>query len=171
LNAFESELVFISTANLPSNPVISSFDLKHLQSIHKHLFKAVYPFAGEIRKTEIAKSGKLFMPYKEVEKEAQECFEQLSSENHLQDLEITAFATRAGHYFNRINIMHPFREGNGRSQRALFDALAIQAGYAFNWAGISQDAMGKACQNGRVNEDDGESLSRLLLLCIAPLIK
>lgn len=35
-------------------------------------------------------------------------------------------------------MIHPFREGNGRVQRMLFEHLALSAGYDLDWADIQQ---------------------------------
>lgn len=38
-----------------------------------------------------------------------------------------------------MNIIHPFREGNGRSQRILFDHMLANCGYKIDWGKISKD--------------------------------
>jgi cell filamentation protein len=40
----------------------------------------------------------------------------------------------SAHYFAEINSAHPFREGNGRTQRAFVSQLAAAAGYRIEWA-------------------------------------
>ena len=42
---------------------------------------------------------------------------------------------------SEINALHPFREGNGRSQRAFISYLAKVAGYELNFAEVSQEQM------------------------------
>jgi cell filamentation protein len=39
-----------------------------------------------------------------------------------------------------MNIVHPFREGNGRALRLFCEVLAVQAGYELSWQGISKEA-------------------------------
>jgi len=48
---------------------------------------------------------------------------------------------RAGHYLGEINVLHPFREGNGRAQREFIAQLAMGAGHPIDWTGISQAEM------------------------------
>ncbi len=36
-------------------------------------------------------------------------------------------------------MIHPFREGNGRVQRLLFEHLALAAGYELNWEYVDKD--------------------------------
>lgn len=36
-----------------------------------------------------------------------------------------------------MNVLHPFREGNGRAQRAFLAQLSADAGYELNWAALA----------------------------------
>ena len=38
-----------------------------------------------------------------------------------------------------INALHPFREGNGRTQRAFLSQLARDAGFRLDWATVDRD--------------------------------
>ena len=46
---------------------------------------------------------------------------------------------RATHYLAEVNAVHPFREGNGRTQRVFFGQLARDAGYTIAWARLDPD--------------------------------
>jgi fido (protein-threonine AMPylation protein) len=57
-----------------------------------------------------------------------------------------AFATidlagRLAHYLREINAMHPFREGNGRTQRIFIDQLAMENEHTILWSRCSQQEM------------------------------
>jgi len=41
-------------------------------------------------------------------------------------------------YYAEFNMIHPFREGNGRVQRLFFEHLAAYNEYALDWSLISQ---------------------------------
>lgn len=166
LNDAEAKLSSLNMADLEANPIPPDYTVEHLQRIHHRLFSDVYPFAGKFRKSEIAKGGHLFLPHSLVHENLATCLDQLHDEDLLRGLDHIQFATRAGHYLNIINGIHPFREGNGRSQRILINQLASAQGYAFHWDSISPQGMGMACREGRTTKDS-TSLSRLLLLNIA----
>jgi cell filamentation protein len=67
-----------------------------------------------------------------------ELLNELKSDNHLHGLDAKSFSQRAAYYLGEINAIHPFREGNGRTQREFIRQLGQQAGHTLSWAGISQ---------------------------------
>lgn len=79
------------------------------------------------------------------------------------------FAARAGYYLGKINMIHPFREGNGRTQRVLLDQLAELSGFGFEWSGVSGEQMAQACRAARQDKPDYGPLQRLLKICIVRL--
>ncbi len=143
LEKAETAFSYNAAQELETSPLPGHFDLDHLQKIHKHLFGDVYPWAGEIRQVDISKGDDLFAHHIHIEREAEKLFKQLANENHLKGLDAEKFSERAGHYLGEINALHPFREGNGRAQRAFIGHLARAAGYEIEWSHISREAMTK----------------------------
>ncbi len=70
LNRAEQNLTKITMADVAANPVSPTFDLPHLQEIHRRIFQDVYSFAGAIRAVEIGKGNKLFLPYRLIVQES-----------------------------------------------------------------------------------------------------
>lgn len=62
-------------------------------------------------------------------------------ENNLVDLEDSAFFQRLAYFLGEINAAHPFREGNGRSQREFICCLALVSGRRLDWSLVSRDAV------------------------------
>ena len=60
-------------------------------------------------------------------------FRDLHGEDCLRGLHRDAFTERLACYLGEVNALHPFREGNGRAQRAFFTQLARDAGYTLAW--------------------------------------
>jgi cell filamentation protein len=104
---------------LATEHLAGAYDLGHLQAFHRRIFGRIYPWAGEIRTVAIAKTDLFCLP-QHIDGYASSTFEQLAREKHLHGLTRDAFVDRLTHYFADVNAIHPFREGNGRTQRALF---------------------------------------------------
>ncbi len=138
LAAVELEYTLARAETLPVQ--FERFDLARLQGIHRHLFQDVYDWAGELRTVDVAKGDTRFCTWTRVEPEARRLFGQLEREDWLCALELPVFIERTADYYCELNLLHPFREGNGRAQRLLFEELIANAGYAVDWSGIGADA-------------------------------
>lgn len=169
LNKAEADICSAAFAELIARPVEPTFDLIHLCALHQRLFGDIYCWAGQLRQTEISKGGQLFLPYKHCESVARAIFSDLYQDNLLQGIGMIPFAEKAAYYLGRINMVHPFREGNGRTQRILLDQLAEISGYGFEWSAVSGEQMARACRDARLVTPDYSRLVRLLTLNITQL--
>jgi cell filamentation protein len=105
------------------------FDLAHLRAIHRHLFQDVYDWAGEVRSVEIAKGGQQFQFRRYIETGMADIHRRLAGRNFLRDLSGPEFTAAAAEIMGDVNYVHPFREGNGRTQLFYLEQLAAQAGH------------------------------------------
>jgi cell filamentation protein len=135
----EAELTFTQYRIEEFIPNFDTFSLATLQSIHYFLFQDLYAWAGELRTVDISKGNTLFANVRFFETEANKLFQQLKREEFLITLPQDEFIQRLAHYYSELNVVHPFRDGNGRAQRVLFEALAINAGYEIRWQAIETD--------------------------------
>jgi len=138
LEAAEREITHATLILLREAPVPPSYDLLHLRAVHRRIFGDIYDWAGQIRTVVITK-GNLFCLPRYIEPSAAEIFGQLRKENLLRSLGRDEFLDRLTYYLGEVNAIHPFREGNGRTQRAFFDQLASDAGYTLNWHRLDAD--------------------------------
>ncbi|AMJ60747.1 Fic/DOC family protein [Bosea sp. PAMC 26642] len=106
-----------------------NFNLTHLRAIHRHLFQDVYDWAGELRSVEIAKGKSQFQFRRYIETGMADVHRRLVGWRYLQGLDTETFAVRAGEIIGDLNYVHPFREGNGRTQALYLAQLAAQAGH------------------------------------------
>lgn len=144
LALFESLVSTKRLAELHLTPITGDFDLSHLQDIHHYIFQDVYPFAGQIRTENIAKDNFRFAPTQFIEPAAQDIFGQLQGEGALKGMPAEQFAERAAYYMAEINVLHPFREGNGRSTREFIRELANNAGFDLQWSRVDKDRVFQA---------------------------
>jgi cell filamentation protein len=132
LEVAEREITHAALILLRESPVQPSYDLAHLRAIHQRIFGDIYEWAGEIRTVSIAK-GSLFCLPQYIETSAADIFRALRGENFLRGLGREAIIRRLADYLGEVNAVHPFREGNGRTQRAFFGQLARDAGFTLAW--------------------------------------
>lgn len=163
LHEMERKLTMLRILELLDKPVRGTFDLKHLQAVHAYIFQDVYDWAGELRKVDIAK-GNMFCNAMFLSGQAEEIFGKLKAENYLHGLEEDGFAIRLAYYFSEINALHPFREGNGRSQREFIRCLALHNGYVINFVNADKDEMLEASRESFLCEYG--AMERLFRKCL-----
>jgi cell filamentation protein len=138
LQAAEREITHAALILLNESPVPPSYGLKHLRAIHSRIFGDIYDWAGQLRTVAIAKGSWFCLP-QYIESSAAEVFRALHGENLLRGLPRDVFTERLTYYLGEVNAVHPFREGNGRAQRALFEQLASDAGFTLDWQHLDAD--------------------------------
>ncbi|MBQ9228906.1 MAG: Fic family protein [Eubacterium sp.] len=135
----EREITSLKIAMAKVKPIQGHFDFEHLKAIHRFIFKDIYTWAGKTRHVNIAK-GNQFCLSQNIEMYAQELFAKLKSDNYLIDYNGN-IAHRLAYYLSEINVLHPFREGNGRTQRLFIEYLADNAGYKVDFSDVSAKEM------------------------------
>ncbi|MDP4094599.1 MAG: Fic family protein [Bacillota bacterium] len=134
LKALEQDLTSHRLAELSEEPLRGIFGITHLKNIHKYIFQDIYPFAGKFREEDIWKGDTFFCKSQFVYQVLTELLEKLKSENCLVGLGMKKFSQRAAFYMAELNMIHPFREGNGRTIREFIRCLALKCGYAIDWS-------------------------------------
>ena len=134
LNKFERGVVSLKLAELMKKNTIGDFSKAHFKAIHKFLFEDIYDFAGEFRKENIGKDYFRFAEFQYIDEELDRLLNSLKSENYLLGLSKEYFVKRLAYYMAEINVLHPFREGNGRTIREFIRQLAFKNGYNLNWS-------------------------------------
>ena len=76
----------------------------------------------------------LFCDANFIEKELNKLFLKLKSENFLKDCTEDNIASKAAYYLGEINAIHPFREGNGRTQREFIRELLLPTGFYVDYS-------------------------------------
>ncbi len=107
-------------------------DARHYSAVHRHLFQDVYRWAGTYRTVRIAKGDSMFCYPEHIASEMEHLFAWIESRNFLADLTARRFAADAAHFLATLNAIHPFREGNGRTQLSFLAILAARAGHPLN---------------------------------------
>jgi cell filamentation protein len=100
--------------------------------IHRYLFQDVYEWAGKIRTVNISKDGKPFFEGERFQTGFQYINSLILEFSKIPNNERSNIAEKLAEILDNINFLHPFREGNGRTQREFIRTLALQKGFSLN---------------------------------------
>lgn len=115
---------------------LNDFNLAHLKQLHRHLFQDIYEWAGELRDVDISKGETRFCTWSRISPEADKLFKNIPALAKLDSKD--GIVTAVAHLFCETNLLHPFREGNGRVQRFFFEEMLFTLGFDLVWPRISQ---------------------------------
>ena len=141
LDIMESHITLAKISISQHNPIDGNFDFEHYKAIHKFIFEDLYDWAGIPRTVDLSKKGTSFVKAENIEKIATACFERLKNQNYFKDLDMDDFVEKMTDFYCVTNNLHPFREGNGRTQRVFLSQLALNAGYEMNFADMDTDEL------------------------------
>jgi cell filamentation protein len=150
---------------LQSHP-IKIKDIYTLFDIHKYLFQDVYEWAGKKRTVEISKSGKQFFPINHFSTAFAFINTLIEEYRTINNNEKEQVVRKLAFVLDSVNELHPFREGNGRSQREFIRTLALEKGYSLNLNPPDNIDVYERYMSGTIN-GDVEKLAKLIgeLLC------
>lgn len=151
---FAVRLIKLQTMRIPARGTV-----RQLQQIHRYLFQDVYDWAGELRTVAISKAYTTFLPTYAFITGIPYCERALADDRYLRGLSRRQFVERMSIHYDDFNVLHPFREGNGRTQRCFWDLVARDAGWRFDWRLIGKQ------------ENDIASAHAMLAGDYAPLIR
>lgn len=135
---------------------IQSFTLKDFKKLHAHLFQDIYPFAGQFRDVQLMKGSTRFCQFQYIDSYAKDLFHQLNIEQ--QWLTKKQAANRLAYFKSELNMLHPFREGNGRTIRIFLWAYALSKGVNWQYSKLEQNKYLSAVIQSVTNMDLLESL-------------
>lgn len=133
LEAFELEMATLRAEEpLPEG----RFSPAHYRSVHRHLFQDVYRWAGRYRTVRTAKGGNWFCYPEHIPQQMTALFAGLRGYDCLSSDDFEIFVRGAANFLAELNAIHPFREGNGRTQLAFMHLLSIKAGHPLDFARV-----------------------------------
>ena len=135
----EAAVVLGKASLLDQQPIPGVFDFDHYKRIHQFLFCDLYDWAGQIRTINLSKKGTAFVPAAEIESCAVACFKRLA-EFSGEGMSHRELAEEVADFYHTVNMLHPFREGNGRTQRIFFTQWIRSLGYDFDLSSVDPDA-------------------------------
>lgn len=131
---FEAEIEYTSKQlyALQEHPIKGNFDFKHLCRIHQFIFEDLYDWAGQPRTVDISKSGSSFCYAQFIQSSADDIFKSYYKDCCAVKDDKEKFVHTLTEHYGDLNVLHPFREGNGRTQREFARELCEHFGYEFD---------------------------------------
>ena len=144
----ENELAEIETVittakitMLLSEPYSGEFTAAHYCELHRSIMGDLYDWAGKIRTVPLSKKGTTFHSPEGLEKASELLFKRLNNENCFLGLDGDDYARAVAEFYSDLNLLHPFREGNGRTQRALITQLIERSGRSIDFSVCDKDKL------------------------------
>ncbi|MBR2214178.1 MAG: Fic family protein [Selenomonadaceae bacterium] len=157
LKEAEARIAAVKIITLRSRS-FAEFNFNTLRTIHREIFEDIYDWAGELRTVDIAKSM-LFCRAMFLPDQADDIFSRLAKNNYLKNIKRLDFCEGAGNLFCDLNMLHPFRDGNGRSLREFMFHLARSAGYVCDLNTVRRDIYLEASIKGHT---DSSAMIRIM---------
>lgn len=139
LDDTERSYVTFTYTDLEKNTEFKNVDFEFYKSLHYRLFSEIYDWAGKIRTINISKKGAVFSDCKSIESTGNAKFNRLKKLNYLQNMNFSEFLDELTELYNDLNILHPFREGNGRTLRLFITLLVRNAGFDISFSDCDGD--------------------------------
>ncbi|MFV1761507.1 Fic family protein [Phaeobacter sp. A90a-4k] len=131
-----------------------NLDAQHIRMIHKHLFQDIYDWAGQYRTVEIGKGGRWFHNHQFIEQGMADVERTLQRGNFGQGMNADQYSDFASEVISNLNYVHPFREGNGRTQTEFLRQLSERAGHELDSEKIQRDVWITACHVSHSGTND-----------------
>lgn len=128
----------VRQSELDEKPLEGNLDFNHLKSIHFYLFQDLFYWAGKTRTIAIAKKNMFCLP-QYIDNYANEIFTKLKRCNYYLEYDKNQLIEAVTSLLADINALHPFREGNGRTQREFIRYVCAINGYALDWSKVSSE--------------------------------
>lgn len=139
LREAESAVTTVRQYQMLQEPIKGNFSKTHFLNIHRYMFCDIYTFAGKIRREQIAKGSTTFYPPGSIDKELNRVFDFIKSNNRFKEFSSDDFFDALAYVMAELNIIHPFREGNGRTIREFIRLLALNYGIKLNWGNVNKE--------------------------------
>lgn len=162
LEAAEKEITDMAASNIEYADL--PYNLSYLQQIHQVLFCDLYPWAGKLRTIDLTKGATRFCRVSFIETEAQKIFYRFAAQDYGREGSFNATVAILAKYYIEINMLHPFRDGNGRAQRVMFEHIAAYCGYEIDWRFVTREQWVDACISGVFC--DYKPMERVFEICL-----
>ncbi len=141
LDEVERVMTGVQTVEIEKEQSSEPFTFNFYLNLHRRLFGDIYDWAGKLRTIDLSKKGTTFYSADNLKSIGTAIFDRLQQRSEFRGLPRGTFVRELAELYHSLNMLHPFREGNGRTERLFFTLLIRRAGYALNFADCDTDAL------------------------------
>ncbi|MBP3746349.1 MAG: Fic family protein [Ruminococcus sp.] len=141
LSEAESIIATSCSALIEKEMSFEGVDFDYYRNIHRIIFGDLYEWAGSLRKINMSKKGTVFCECSELENLGRLKFERLKNADYLCGLPDDAFLNQLTDFYHEMNMLHPFREGNGRTLRLFITLLVRNTGRDIDFTRCDTDVL------------------------------
>lgn len=164
LNEYERRIVSLKLLIIDHAEFRQRFDKYRLKEIHSFLFSEIYDFAGEYREENLAKDDFRFASCEFIEDELDRILNPIYDLEDLKGLDEKELSDRLADIMAELNVVHPFREGNGRTTREFVREIADELGFNLDWSKVSYEEIFDASLESVV---DYTNLANVINACLS----
>ena len=139
LKELEAMVTLAKVSELEKLPLKKNFNVDDYCDIHRMIFGTLYDWAGEYRTINISKKTTSFAEPNKIPELLTNCFTRLKKLNYFKGIDFDNFVDEIVDVYCDTNYIHPFREGNGRTQRVFITQLIRYNGYDIKFSEIDTD--------------------------------
>ena len=162
LKEYETGIVGLKLSSLMKNKKVYPFTEDGFKQIHKYLFEEIYEFAGEYRLENILKENFRFSEYQYIEENMPLIIKKIDIEK-MKQMDFDTLCETLSEIMTDLNVLHPFREGNGRTIREFTREMAYVCGYEVNFSEVDYDIILDASRKAVVDDTEQVELLKNIL--------
>lgn len=141
LDENEALIIGVKSLQFELEPFPEPLDFDYYKRLHRFLFETLYEWAGTVQTVDLSKQHTHFCPVGEIEPLAERMFGRVLEMDYFQSLPRGELISELTDFYSGVNYLHPFREGNGRTQRLYFRQLVQRSGYKLDFSAVDSDRM------------------------------
>lgn len=93
------------------------------------------------------------MPPLEIGRPVAHVADRIATMDRLRAIPPEALIVEVAYLYDYLNFAHPFREGNGRTQREFFAQLLAESSHGLAWDRVATADLHDACHQARTDSD------------------
>ena len=141
LDILEKQITLLRAIQAEQTYPFENVDFDYYKDLHRQIFGDLYDWAGTVRKVNISKKGTVFCDFSELEKVGNLKFERLIKQSFLKGFTTERFLDELTELYSDLNLLHPFREGNGRTLRLFVTLLVRNTDRNISWNSCDSDLL------------------------------